>query len=62
MGVLLFTAFLGIYLYRDHIDSLKKKYPSLKEMMAAEQSKKDALKHSQSLDKKKELFNTLKKL
>lgn len=25
MGVLLFTAFLGIYLYRDHIDSLKKK-------------------------------------
>lgn len=42
--------------------SLKKKYPSLKEMMAAEQSKKDALKHSQSLDKKKELFNTLKKL
>ena len=25
LGVLLFTAFMGIYLYRDHIDSLKKK-------------------------------------
>ena len=25
IGVLLFTAFMGIYLYRDHIDSLKKK-------------------------------------
>ena len=25
LGMLLFTAFMGIYLYRDHIDSLKKK-------------------------------------
>lgn len=25
LGVLMFTAFMGIYLYRDHIDSLKKK-------------------------------------
>ena len=31
-------------------------------MMAEEQKKKDALQHSQSLDKKKELYKILKKL